>query len=203
VRTLLRARPRTFALVTLSGGLSAALLLYAQAPYLLHDLDIVLAMVPLMAAMGLVEWRALRFRQQARVLLTRVRRPRQFAARVWLLLLANTALCTAVVAVLAVGLLVALSRVGDLRPATVAMATAYAVLAGAYLLTFILAELGRYGGMCLALGGAIAAHAGAAAMHPHLDATADTALFAGSAVLLQVLLLIAVAPVLGQVWRYR
>ncbi len=203
VGALLRARAGTAALVSLYGALSAALLLHAQLPYLAHRLDVVLTVVPLVVSMGFVEWRARRFGEQARALLVRVRRPARFVTRVWLLLGANVVACWSVPAVLGVALLVALRRSGTPGRGVTAMLLAYTVLAGAYLVAFVLAEHGRYGRMCLALATAIGAHVGLATGWPHCAPVRDTALFAGSAVLLFLLLLAAVAPSLGQVWRYR
>jgi hypothetical protein len=113
------------------------------------------------------------------------------------------------VALLAVPLLAALRYAGLSSPAVLAMTAAHTVLAGAYFLSFILAGQGRYGWLCAALGVSAAVHIsavslvadwlGAAASHP----LADTLAFLGSAVLLQLLCVAALAPVVGQVRRYR
>jgi hypothetical protein len=217
VRELLRSRSWGAVLVALYGGLSATLLLHAQVPYLRlsltgdpadhpgtpRPLAILLTMLPLVAAMGFVEWRAHRFGQQARLLLRRVRRPADFVPRVWLLLFGNVAACALAVAVPAVVLLLFLRHARLLSGAVLAMAAAYPVLAGAYLISFILAGQNRYGRMCLALAAAVGAHLGLAAVRPHPDALADTTAFAASAVLLLALLVAAVGPALGQAWRYR
>jgi hypothetical protein len=203
VRTFLGGNAMTFVSVVAYAAVAATFLLHAQAPYLLNHLDVVLAGVPLFIGMGLVEWRARRFGEQARALLRRVRYPRQFVRRVWLLLAANVAACTLTVAALATGLLLALRQAGIASPAAVAMAAAQAVLAGAYLLTFVVAGHGRYGWLCAALVVATTAHLAAAALLPRLSPLADTTVFLGCAVLLQVLLAAVLAPVVGQVWRYR
>jgi hypothetical protein len=196
------------------GLFSAGYLLHAQVPYVLGEWRVVLGAVPLFVGMGVVEWRARRFTEQARALLGRVRYPRQFAARVWLLLAAGVATCMSTVALLALPLLVALRQVGLLSPALLAMTAAHTVLAGAYFLSFILAGQGRYGWLCAALGVSAAVHLtathlagsvvvagwlGAAASRP----LADTLAFLGSAVLLQMLCVAALAPAVGQVRRYR
>lgn len=203
VRSLLRTRARTATLVCAYGGLSAALLLHAQVPYLSRHLNILLTMAPLIVSMGFVEWRARRFGEQARQLLVYCQRPAQFVTRMWLLLAANVLACCAVVAVLGTALLLVLHRVGMFVPPCVPMTVAYTVLAGAYLLTFQLAEYGRYGRMCLALAAAVAVHIGLSTGWPDPDPQHDATLFAGSVVLLHLLLLAAVAPAVGQVWRHR
>ena len=72
-RPLLRSQLPGIGGVTGYGLCSAALLLHAEAPYLLGRLDIAVAVAPLIAAMGFVEWRAGRFRDRA-VRLTRATR---------------------------------------------------------------------------------------------------------------------------------
>lgn len=196
------------------GLFSAGYLLHAQVPYVLGEWRVVLGAVPLFVGMGVVEWRARRFTEQTRALLGRVRYPRQFAARVWLLLAAGVATCMSTVALLALPLLVALRQMGLLSPALLAMTAAHTVLAGAYFLSFVLAGQGRYGWLCTALGVSTAVHLtithpvgsvltagwlGAPAPRP----LADTLAFLGSAVLLQMLCVAALAPVVGQVRRYR
>jgi hypothetical protein len=208
-RTLTRAQIRMFLWVLAYSALSAAFLLHAQVPYLLTHLDVVLAGAPLIVAMGVVEWRARRFVERSRGLLGQVRYPREFVRRVWLLLAANVAICWLAVAAGAAVLLIALRLAGRLSPAGVAMAAAQVALAGAYFLAFILAGHQRYGWLCAALGVSIVVHLATArlfaatARSPRLDPFADIALFFGSTVLLQALLIAALAPVLGQVRRYR
>ena len=71
------------------------------------------------------------------------------------------------------------------------------------MLTFVLAGQERYGSLCAAVGTALATHViGLAFVVPTRDAFADTTLFLGSAVLLQVFLILAMIPVVSQVWRH-
>jgi hypothetical protein len=203
LRRLLTGRVGTFTLVVVYTALSAAYLLHAQAPYLLDRFDIVVTAVPLMLGMGIVEWRARRFVELARALLRRVHYPREFVRRLWVLLLANVVVCSGVVAAGGAVLLVVLDRTAMLTAAAAVMAAAYAVLAGAYMLTFVLAGHERYGSLCAAVATALAMHViGFALVVPRPGAFADTTLFLGSAVLLQVLLILAMVPVVGQVWRH-
>lgn len=207
--TLLRGRVTKLLLVLGYAALSAVFLLHAQAPYLLTNLDVVLAGCPLIVAMGVVEWRARRFTEQARVALEKVRYPRQFVTRVWLLLAANVVACWLAVALGAVAVLGGLRWVGWLSSAGVVMAVAQMALAGSYFVAFVLAGHDRYVWLCAALAISIVAHLGTAqlimaiAQAPRLSPFADITLFLGSAVLLQVLLIVALAPVVGQVRRYR
>jgi hypothetical protein len=191
-------------------ALSAGYLLSAQAPYLRDRLDIALTVAPLMAGMGVVEWRARRFVERARAALARTRYPREFARRIRLMLAGGVAASTGVVAVLAVPLLMGLDRHGLLSPPGVLMAGAHAVLAGAYFLSFLLAGQGRYRALCAALLAAVAVHAYGARIlgldappGERLDPVTDTALFLGSAVLLQVLCAVLLARAAAQAWRYR
>lgn len=193
-----------FGWAVLYAALSAAYLLHAQHRYVLGHLDVALAAGPLIAAMGVVEWRARRFAEQGRALLRRVRYPAEFAVRMWLRLLSNVALCSGAVVVFAVPLLLALHSAGHLSAPGVVMAAAHAVLAGAYYLGFLLAGQGRDTALCAGLGIALVAHAAVGALlRPAGGALADTSVFLGSAVLLQVLFVLGLAPVVGQVRRYR
>ena len=190
--------------VTAYSALSAAYLLHAQTPYLLGRLDIAVAAAPLIVGMGVVEWRARRFGELARGLPAQVRLPQEFGSRIWRLLLAGVGTCVASVALLAVPLLLAVAWLRSVSPAGVVMAGAYALLAGAYFLGFLLAERARYGWLCGALAVATAVHLVARQFvagpsGPLVDAT----WYLGSAALLQVLFIVGLAPVLGQVWRYR
>ncbi len=209
LRARLRGRGGMFLLVLGYTALSAAFLLHAQAPYLLTHLDVVLACAPLIVAMGVVEWRARHFVERSRRLLGEVRYPKEFVRRVWLLLAANVAVCWLAVAVAAAAVLGALRYAGWLGPAGIAMAAAQVALAGAYFLGFILAGHQRYGWLCAALGAAILLHLATARLvtattgSPKTGAFVDMALYFGSAVLLQALLVVALIPVLGQVRRYR
>jgi hypothetical protein len=203
VRALLRGRVTVFTLVVVYTALSAAYLLHAQVPYLLDRFDIVVTAVPLMLGMGVVEWRARRVTELARELLQRVHYPREFVRRLWLLLVANVVACIAVVALAAAALLAILNRLTMAGAAAATMAAGYAILAGAYMLTFLLAGQGRYGSLSAALTAALAVHLiGSAVFRSGSGGPTDTTLFLASAGLLQALLLLAMIPVTTQVWRH-
>jgi hypothetical protein len=204
LRETLRIELRTMVLVGCYSALAATFLLHAQAPYLLNRLDIALAVAPLLAGMGVVEWRARRFVERASGLLVRARTPRRFVAHMLGGLLVETAICMTAVAVLAVPLFVLLDRLGALTPEAMVMSGAAVVLAGGYFLSFVLAGQSKYGWLTFALGTATAAHVGVALLwRPPLSPLADLTVFLGSAVLLDVLLMAILAGAVGQAWRYR
>jgi hypothetical protein len=191
-------------LVVAYAALSAAYLLHAQARHMLDGFDVPIAGIPLIVGMGVVEWRAKRFGEQARALLTRVRYPREFVTRIWVLLAANVAICLGTVALLGTALLIGLYAAHRLSSAGVAMTAASVLLAGAYFLAFLLAGMGRYGWLCGSLAACIAIHvAVVSALQPELSRLADTTVFLGSSLLLLVLFLTALTGRLGQARFHR
>jgi len=204
------AESRTLVAVGAYGLCSAALLLHAEAPYLIGRLDIAIAVAPLIFSMGVVEWRAEIFREQAVALTRQAHQPREFVHAVWLMLLRDALICVAASAVLAVGLLVALRSEHLLSAAGVTMTAAHVALAGAYYLAFLLAGLGRYRWLCVSTLVALALHVGVAAWlgaAPLLGQSAapltDTSLYLGSVGLLQALFVLGLLPMIGQVRHYR
>ena len=205
-------RPEVPALLWVSayGLCSAVMLLHAEAPYLLGRLDIAVAAVPLILTMGVVEWRAERFRPQAVALVRRVARPAEFVRGVWLLLARETAICLLAPAVAAVPMLAGLAYLGVLSAAGTVMTVAHVALGGAYLLAFLLAGRDRFGWLCASLLTAITVHVGLgllAGTAPLLgrpgSALVDTSLYLGSVLLLQALFVLGLVPILGQARHYR
>jgi hypothetical protein len=209
-RPALRPALPRLAGVTCYGLCSAALLLHAEAPYLLTRLDIAVAVAPLIAAMGFVEWRAERFRGRAVELTRRSYSPRDFQRRVWLLLGRETLVCLAVPGGLGLVLLAALSGTGHYSTAAAVMVAAHVLLAAAYYAAFLLAGFERFGWLCASMLVALGTHVGVGALlgaSPLLGqpgaALTDTTLYLGSVLALQGLLLLGLAPILGQVRHYR
>jgi hypothetical protein len=209
-RPLLRLEVPGLAGVTCYGFCSAALLLHAGAPYLLSRLDIAIAVAPLIAAMGYVEWRAEWFRGRAVDLTRTSHRPHEFGRRVWLLLVRETLGCLAVLAALGVALLAALEATGRFSAAGAVMVAAHVVLGGAYYSAFLLAGFERFGWLCWCMAVALAVHVGVGGLlgaSPLLGQTGapltDTTLYLGSVLALQGLFLLGLAPILGQVRHYR
>jgi hypothetical protein len=196
--------------VTCYGLLSAALLLHAEAPYLLTRLDIAVAVVPLILAMGFVEWRAGRFRARAVRLTHRSHRPEQFQRGMWLLLGRETLACLAVPGLLGLALLAGLAGAGRFSAAAAAMVAAHAALGGAYYAAFLLAGFERFGWLCASMLVAIVIHVAFGAWFgavPLLGrpgaALTDTTLYLGSVLALQALFLLGLVPLVGQVRHFR
>ena len=209
-RPLLRSRTRGLVGVTCYGLCSAAFLLHAEAPYLLTRLDVAVAVAPLIAAMGFVEWRAERFRAEAVRLTRHSHDPRDFQRRVWQLIGRETLACLAVPGVLGLALLAALGGAGRFSAAVAVMTAAHVVLGGAYYAAFLLAGFERFGWLCAWMLAALAAHVGVGAalgVAPLLGQSAapltDTALYLGSVLALQALFLLGLAPLVGQVRHFR
>jgi hypothetical protein len=189
-------------------ALSAAYFLYPQARHLADRLDVAVGLLPLLVGMGVVEWQARRFAERARWLLTDVAHPREFAVRVWRLLAGGLAVCLLTVATLALGLLAFLAGTGQVSPAGMVMAATGVLLAGAYYLGFLLANLGRYGWLCASLLGCLAGYAAAVTISPLWtevpDGTLnDTLAYLGATALLVGLYLVALAGCVGQARRHR
>jgi hypothetical protein len=186
------------------GLCSALLLLHAGAPYLLGRLDIAVAAAPLILTMGVVEWRAERFRPLAVALLRRVERPAAFVRGIWLLLGREAAICLLAPAVPAVALIAGLAHLGLLSTAGVVMTAAYVALGGAYLVAFLLAARERFGWLCGSMLASIAVHLGLVRLADRPgSALVDTLFFLVSVLLLQALFVIGLVPILGQARDYR
>lgn len=190
--------------VLLYAALSAAYLLHSAARHLSGPVDLAVAAAPLVLGMGLVEWRARRLHERARARLRHERDPRRFATGVWARLAVELALVTVAVAVLALPMFAPLRQAGLLSTAGAVLVAAHVAIAGGYFLAFIVAGHGRYGRLSTALGVALAAHLAVLLLVPGGSSPlVDAAGYLGSAVLLQAMLLAALARVLGQAWRYR
>jgi hypothetical protein len=157
--------------------------------------------LPVIVGMGVVEWRARRFGVDARDLLRRVTEPRAFVRRVWLLVLGGLGICVISVAALAAVLLTALAATDRLSTAGVVAAGAGVLLAGAYFLGFLLANLSRFGSLCAALAVCLSFYlvAETTVVGPLVDATA----LAAATVLLNLLYFVALARCVGDARRHR
>jgi hypothetical protein len=196
-----RPHRRTLIMVLAYTALSAAFFLYPQVPHLINNFNVVITVLPLIAAMGVVEWRAHRFSEQARALLARVTHPRQFAARIWLVVLNGLCICFAVVGVLAVAVLGVLAALGRYSHDTAAMAAAIVLMGGAYFLGFLLANLGRYGWLCISLVLGLATYSLARIALPGVIGDADAFRLAAATLLL--LHLAGLLRVAGDARRHR
>jgi hypothetical protein len=184
--------------------MSAGFLLHVDGRYLAGGLGLAVAAAPLIVGMGLVEWRVRRFHERAGQLLGQLDHPRQFAAAVWRRLTAELLGVLGMIAALAVVALAALRQADLLTPAVATLMVAHVAVSGAYFLAFIVAGQALYGRLSGALAVALLAHVIVMRALPgEFSPMKDGAVFLGSAVLLQALLLATLTRVLGQAWRYR
>jgi hypothetical protein len=149
-RDTMRRSWRGMVAVTAFTTASAGFFLSPQVSNLAHgvDLAVALAVLPMVAGMGVVEWQAIRLRYRGRALLQRLAHPRQFGPRIWLAVLCGLAVCLAVVGGLTAALLGVLAATGHYTQAGAAMAAAFIPLTGAFYLGFPLANMGCYGWLC-------------------------------------------------------
>lgn len=197
----IRSPGRGVLLVFAYTALSAAFFLYPQLPHLANRFDVILAVLPVVAGMGVVEWRAHRFSHDARALLSRVTHPRQFAARIWIVVIKGLCSCVAIVGVLAVGLLGLLAAAGRYADDVAAMAAAGVLLAAAYFLAFLLANLGRHAWLCASLLLGLGTYEVTRIMTP--ADLGDAHAFGIAAAALLVLHLIGLAAIVGDARRHR
>lgn len=183
---------------------SAAFLLHAQSQFLLNRFDVLVAFLPLFLGMGVVEWRARRFVEQARALMEEVRHPSEYVRRVWVLLAANAGTCVVAVAVLSALVIAFLHHQEMLTPAAVVLSVAGALLAAAYFVGFLLANLGLHGWLAgsLALCTVVQIGAMSAGRRPS-GALVETWILLGCALLLLVLYTAALAGRLSKVRTFR
>ena len=200
----LRRESRGLPVVLLYIGLSAAFLLHAQSLFMLEHFDVLVAFLPLLVGMGVVEWRTRRFSEDARALLrtlhdpARLRRPRLAAARPQHRGVRRVGRRAGRV------LIAVLYLVAALTPAAIVLSVAGVVLSAAYLVGFLLANMRRYGWLCGSLAFCTAAQIGAISLSRwELGPFAETQILLGSSVLLLVLYMSALAGRLGQVRSFR
>lgn len=182
--------------VTVSTAFTAAYLLTMQAGLLGGPLAAVLSLVPLILAMGVVELRALRFRGRARALLQAVQYPNEFRSGVRSLVAVDLALCAVAVLVPGAVLTAVFLELGIWAPNSAVVILAAAFLACAYYGSFLLSGLARWLPQIVvtatALGGYVLLTGS-----PWARATTalwDASAFAGTALILLVLSLVALLP---------
>lgn len=199
---MMRLNLRRLVLVSGFTALTAAYFLYPQFYLLSGDVVIALGALPVIAGMGIVEWQAHRFGDRAHALLFKVARPDQFAIKARRLMFVGLGTCLSGVGLLAAVLLAALAVADRLSRPVIVLAGASILLAGAYFLAFLLANLGHQAWLCGSLLGCLAAFAAAIA------AVGDSASHAAEvfAVTTALLLTLTLAPAcrqIGQVWGHR
>jgi hypothetical protein len=164
----------------------------------------IIAMVPMMLSMGVVEWRAFGFADRARALMCRSLDRRSFARRVRRRLARELALVLAVVFALAAVLVGFLQSRDSLTPQAGFMAGAGVLLAGVFFLGFVVSTTGRYGRLCAALAVCLAGRLMVeATIGRPLSAVEDTSVFLGGTAVLLVLFLLGLCGWVSQPWSHK
>jgi hypothetical protein len=127
------------------GALCATFLLLTDSRFLVGEIDLAIAALPLILAMGMLEWRAYRFTDKVGVLWIRSATCAEFGRAAWRLLMKELASCLAVLGGLAVILLVILRQSGLLSSRGVMLVNAHVLLGGAFFLGFVLARHQQFG----------------------------------------------------------
>lgn len=204
VRALLRDDRAATAAAALYTLLTAAFLLQGEARYVVHRPDLAIAGAGLVLGMGVLEYRAHRFEDEARGLVSQVCYPAEFTSYGHRLLLRNLLACLAALAALTLLPLVFLQVTGSLTLASVIMSVAHAILGVAYFVAFLLANQGRLLALCLAQGAALLVHPGARfLLQEPVRALADVLLFLAACLLFLSIVLVLMAHTLKDVWLYR
>ncbi|MBP2320668.1 hypothetical protein JOF56_001053 [Kibdelosporangium banguiense] len=145
-----RKAPRMPALLRLAApsvaysALCAGFMLNTDAQFVTANLDLGIAVAPLVLGMGAVEWRAHRYSEQAFDLLTSSRSVTAFRRDTWWLLVRELATCLVIVGCLGILLLGALGQFGLLTTRGALLVDAHVLLGGVFFLGFVLM---RYEGM--------------------------------------------------------
>ncbi|WP_018353062.1 hypothetical protein [Longispora albida] len=180
-------------------SLSALYLLSADARYTQPSLDLALAVTPVVAGMGVLEWRARRFAEKSSVLLRRTQYPRDFRRRVLARFGAELAVVCGVLSALAAVLGAVLHSQGQLTSLGVLAFAGHVLLGCGYFAGFLLINTARFGRLLAVLSIVAAGYLLAAgqldpALHVHLFGVCSALLVTG--------LVCGLLPELGQVHRY-
>ncbi|MGW5162050.1 hypothetical protein ACWEPN_41830 [Nonomuraea wenchangensis] len=184
--------------------LTALFLLQAEARYVLDRSDIAVAGAGLVLGMGLLEYRAHRFDDEARASVRDVCYPADFTRRGRWLVAKGLLTCLAALSVLSALPLVFLHVTGGITAESVTMAVAHVTVGGAYFVAFLLANQGKVIQLCLAQAAALAVHPTGRLLLPGGgSAQADVLLFAAAALLFLLILLVLMSRGLRDVRKYR
>jgi hypothetical protein len=139
-RTIAGAAPSIY-----YAALCAVFLLYTDARFLVGELDLAIAALPLVLGMGMLEWRAHRFTDSLGELWSRAAMCTEFRRAAWRLLMKELINCLAVLGGLGVIILVILQKSGALSARGALLIDAHVLLGGAFFLGFILARYQQFG----------------------------------------------------------
>ncbi|MGP3919703.1 hypothetical protein [Nonomuraea sp. 10N515B] len=169
--------------------LSAVFLLQAEARYVLDRTDIAVAGAGLVLGMGILEYRAHKFEDEARVAMREVRYPSDFTRRGRWLLAKGVLICLAALSALSALPLASLYVRGELTATSLAMGAAHVILGGAYFVAFLLTNQAKVTRVCVAQAAALAVHPlGRLLLPAGHSALADVLLFAVATLLFLVVL---------------
>jgi hypothetical protein len=121
-------------------GLCAVFLLLTDSRFVVGDLGLAIAAVPLILGMGTLEWRAHRFTEKAGELFGRATMSAGFRRSAWQLLLRELTYCLAVLSVLGAAVVVMLREFGSLSSQGLMLVAAHVLLGGAFFLGFVMAR---------------------------------------------------------------
>jgi hypothetical protein len=121
-------------------ALCATFLLLTDARFLVGQVDLAIAALPLILGMGMLEWSAHRFTGKVGELWSHTATCEDFRRAAWRLLTEGLASCLAVLGALAAVLLVILRESGELSTRGAMLIDAHVLLGGAFFLGFILAR---------------------------------------------------------------
>jgi hypothetical protein len=185
-------------------GLSAVLLLFTDARYVIGQFDLAIAVAPLVAAMGVVEWRATRFTEQAVELLHGTTATADFRRGMRHLALREVVLCLLVLAVFGTILLTVLGAAGALTVHGVLLVEAHVVLGAAFFLGFVLSRHEQLPALLVIMAAVVVVNVVAVTFFGGLLGTgAPIEIFLGCVVCLLILLLARLLMVAGRVYHYR
>lgn len=180
-------------------ALCAAFLLNTDARFVLADLDLGIAVAPLVLGMGAVEWRAHRYSEQALDLLGRSRGVTAFRRDTWWLLLRELAGCLAILGVIALALLSVLDQIGLLTTRGSLLVDAHVVLGGVFFLGFVLMRYEGLRWLLIIMPVVLIANVTV----NHLTPGREIPVFLVSSCALLVLFLLVLRTTAGEVRRYR